>query len=138
MQSVLVETFDRPDFLSGRVAHSCYAGSRRLPIHMDRACAAQPNAAAKFRFGADRIEIWLRHWAVRRMHGPCEWASDAILRNNYARRGRKGSQDDRRSRQGRIASRSEGLDADQRAAMWLLPGGTDHASGGAIEQQKET
>ena len=29
--------------------------------------------------------------------------------------------------------RSEGLDANQRAAMRLLPGGTDHAGSGAIE-----
>src|SRR5882724_4768642 len=29
----------------------------------------------------------------------------------------------------------EGLDADQRAAMRLLPGGTDDASDGSVEQQ---
>ena len=37
----------------------------------------------------------------------------------------------------RIASGSEGLDANQRAAMWLLPGGTDHAGSRSVEQQKE-
>src|SRR5260370_13902241 len=89
-------------------------------------------------FGVDRIEIWLRRWTVRRMYGPREWASDAILRDGHARRCRKRSHHDRRPRQERIASRSESLDADQRAAMWLLPGGADHAGRGVIEQQKET
>src|SRR5712692_4267728 len=80
----------------------------------------------------------MRCWTLRRLHGSCEWASDAILRNTYARRGRKRNHDDRRPRQERIASSSEGLDANQRAAMWLLPGGPNHAGGGAIKQQKET
>src|SRR6266446_3142040 len=60
-----------------------------------------------------------------------------ILRGSHARYGRKRSHDGRRPREERIASGSEGLDANQRAAMWLLPGGTDHAGGGFIEQQKE-
>src|SRR5260370_33193272 len=79
----------------------------------------------------------MRGWALRGMHGPRESASDTILRNNYARRGRKRSHNNRRPRQEWIASRSEGMDADQRPAMRLLPGGTNHAGGGAVEQQKE-
>jgi hypothetical protein len=51
MQSILIKAFDRRDFFSARVAHRCYAGSRRLPIQVDRAGAAKPNAAAKFRSG---------------------------------------------------------------------------------------
>src|SRR5258708_24736954 len=83
------------------------------------------------------MEIWLRRWALRRLYGPCERTSDAILRNNHARYARKGSHNDRGPREERIASRSEGLDANQRAAMRLLPGGTDDASGGIAKQQKE-
>src|SRR5437879_12129130 len=51
MQSVFLEAFDRSDFFSGHIAHSCYAGSRRLPIYMDRACAAKSNTASKLRSG---------------------------------------------------------------------------------------
>ncbi len=35
---------------------------------------------------------------------------------------------------GRTASSSESLDASQRAAMRILPVGTNHASGGAVER----
>src|ERR1700676_2631747 len=49
MQSVLFQSFDCGDSLSCRVAHGRHAGSRRLPIHMNRARAAKSNAAAKFR-----------------------------------------------------------------------------------------
>src|SRR5229473_3137962 len=73
-------------------------------------------------FGADRIEVWLRRWALRRMHGPRQWTGHAILRGSHARYGRKRSHDGRRPREERIASGSEGLDANQRAAMWLLLG----------------
>src|SRR6202035_3883542 len=44
-------------------------------------------------FGADRIEVWLRRWALRRMHGPREWTGHAILRGSDARYGRKRSHD---------------------------------------------
>src|SRR6266481_1151781 len=71
------------------------------------------------------------------MHGSCEWASDEILRNNHEQCGWKGSHYGRRPREKRIASSSEGLDGNQRATVRLLPGGTNHAGGGAIEQQKE-
>ena len=37
-----------------------------------------------------------------------------------------------------IACGAEGLDAGQRAAMWLLSGGTNHAGRGFIESQKES
>jgi len=47
-------------------------------------------------FGADGIEIWLRRWALRRLHGPREWTGHAILRGSHARYGRKGSHDGRR------------------------------------------
>src|SRR5260370_15334565 len=49
MQSILVETFDRRDFFSGRISHGRYAGSRRLSVQVDRACPAKPNATPKFR-----------------------------------------------------------------------------------------
>src|SRR6266403_740918 len=71
------------------------------------------------------------------MHGPCKWTSNAGLRNPYARGGRKRSYNHRRLGQKRVASRAEGLDADQCAAMWLLPGRTNHAGCGAAEQQEE-
>src|SRR5258706_6157886 len=49
MQSVLLESFDRDDFLFGRIAHYCDAGSRGLSVHVDRTRAAKPDPAAKFR-----------------------------------------------------------------------------------------
>jgi hypothetical protein len=48
MQSIPLEAFDCRDFFSGYIAHSCYAGSRGLSIHVDCAGAAKPNAATKF------------------------------------------------------------------------------------------
>src|SRR5712672_134517 len=71
------------------------------------------------------------------MHGPCKWASNPSLRNPYARGGRKRNHNHRRPGQKRVASGAEGVDADQRAAMWLLPGRTNHAGCGAAEQKEE-
>src|SRR5258706_12140762 len=87
--------------------------------------------------GVDRFEIWLRCWSLRCVYGPREWTSNAILRGSNARYSQQGSHDDRRHREERVASGPEGLDANQCAAMRLLPGGTNHAGGGSIEQQKE-
>src|ERR1700682_3761899 len=90
------------------------------------------------RFGDDRIQIWLRRWAMRRMYSPRKWTSQAILRNSHARYGWKRDHNRRRYRDEWTASSSESLDANQRAAMWLLPSGTDHAGGRSIEHQKES
>ncbi len=49
MQSVFLKAFDCRDFFSGRGAHDRHAGTRRLSVHVYGTCAAEANAAAKFR-----------------------------------------------------------------------------------------
>src|SRR5215471_9028662 len=48
MQTVLVKTFDRGNFLRRRVAHTGYARSRRLSVDVNRTGATKPDATAKF------------------------------------------------------------------------------------------
>jgi len=74
---------------------------------------------------------------LRRLHGPREWTGHAILRGKHARYGRKGSHDGRRPREERIASGSEGLDANQRAAVRLLPGGQIMQAAALLNSKKK-
>src|SRR2546427_12969069 len=70
-------------------------GERSRAVFRQRTRNAAALVSAR-RVGSDRIEVWMRCWTLRRMHGPCKWASDAILRNNYEQCGRKRSRYDRK------------------------------------------
>src|SRR5258708_16335568 len=86
----------------------------------------------------DRHQVWLRHGAMRGVHGACRRRRDAFLCAAPRRRQGQVHYDHRRAFFGSHPCSAKSLARDRRASMRLLPVRTNHVRGGASQDESQT